>query len=214
MKLTLEQAAEQLGKSRRQVRYLIQSGQLTANKDGHRWYVDSEDMPRSPGQRQADRRKREQLAEVVDESLALPTERGRQRYSVRDLRAFQVCLSIYHDTGAAFGAEHDARQALRQVLEHLARGCHRYGNHNKAAEYSKARDVASDAACALAIEDTQIASGLLDRVEQDLMAALAGLLRRMERRSTAPRKQQTKPPDSTTHRDHEVNSDEHPPSAS
>ncbi len=214
MRLTLEQAAEQLGKSRRQIRYLINSGKLLASKDGHRWYVDSENLSRSPGQRQADRRKREQLAEVVDESLALPTERSRQRYSVRDLRAFQVCLSIYNDTGAAFGAEHEARHALRRVLEHLARGCHRYGNHNKAAEYSKARDVASDAACALAIEDTQAAGGLLDRVEQDLMAALAGLLRRMEGRKTGAKKQPAATVEPTKTQGQGVNDHEHPASAS
>ncbi|AUB82206.1 helix-turn-helix domain-containing protein [Candidatus Thiodictyon syntrophicum] len=39
MQLTLEQAAERLGKSVRQVRYLIQSGVLPAAKTGGRWLI-------------------------------------------------------------------------------------------------------------------------------------------------------------------------------
>jgi len=48
MQLSLEQAAERLGKSVRQVRYLIQTGALRANKTGGRWLIDAADLPLRP----------------------------------------------------------------------------------------------------------------------------------------------------------------------
>ena len=47
MQLTLEQAATRLGKSLRQVRYMIKSQRLPAQKVGGRWMVDSADLPLS-----------------------------------------------------------------------------------------------------------------------------------------------------------------------
>jgi excisionase family DNA binding protein len=44
----IEQAAERLGKSVRQVRYLIQTGALRANKTGGRWLIDAADLPLRP----------------------------------------------------------------------------------------------------------------------------------------------------------------------
>ena len=56
MNLTLSQAAERMGKTRRQIRYLIQQGRLEARKDGGRWVVDSEHLPISNIQREAQAR--------------------------------------------------------------------------------------------------------------------------------------------------------------
>ncbi len=50
MQLTLQEAAVRLGKSVRQVRYLINSGQISAQKLGGRWFVQSSDLPLSQGQ--------------------------------------------------------------------------------------------------------------------------------------------------------------------
>ncbi len=53
MKLSLSQAAECLGKTRRQIRYMIQQGHLDARKEGGRWVVDSEHLPLSDAQQQS-----------------------------------------------------------------------------------------------------------------------------------------------------------------
>jgi hypothetical protein len=45
MLLSLPEAARRLGKSERQVRYLIRNGQVPAQKTGGRWMVDSESLP-------------------------------------------------------------------------------------------------------------------------------------------------------------------------
>ena len=49
MQLTLDQAATRLGKTARQIRYLIQSERLSAKKVGGRWVIESKDFPLSEG---------------------------------------------------------------------------------------------------------------------------------------------------------------------
>ena len=53
MQLTIDQAAIRLGKTARQVRYLIQSERLPARKVGGRWVIESENLPLSEGQEKA-----------------------------------------------------------------------------------------------------------------------------------------------------------------
>ena len=49
MQLTLEQAATSLGKSKRQVLYMIQNGRLPAQKLAGRWWIESQHLPLSEG---------------------------------------------------------------------------------------------------------------------------------------------------------------------
>ncbi len=184
MQLSLEQAAGRLGKSTRQIRYLIQQERLKAQKVGGRWVIDSEDLPLSQAQTQAVERKERQLRAAVEKGLDLPAESERQpRYSVRDLKAFQLALPIQRKALEQFGAEHPVTLSLRQVLEQLALGCHRFEYRDKAEAYRQARDAASLAVCELVLCASQEADELLTGIEQELMAALAGLLRRVERKS-------------------------------
>lgn len=187
MQLSLQQAADALGKSVRQVRYQVKNGSIPATKLGNQWYINSDDLPLTAGQRTARERKQAQLQNAVEDVLALPTER-RRRYSVKDLRAFRIGAPLYRRISAHLGPEHAACSALRESLEQLARGCHRYRNEDKASAYRLARDAASRAACELALlpgddSDDATAAALLDEIEQELMAALAGLLRRLDRRA-------------------------------
>jgi excisionase family DNA binding protein len=183
MQLTIEEAAARLGKSPRQVRYLIQTNRLPAHKFAGLWVVDSENLPLSEGQKQAlDRRDRE-LRSVVEKALELPAESERPpRYSVRDLKAFQVALPAYRMASKALGNEHPAATALRSVLEHLARGCHRFDRADKATAYREARDAASLAVCELVLQGRAETDELVATIEQELMSALAGLLRRIDSR--------------------------------
>ncbi len=181
MNLTLDEAAARLGKSPRQVRYMINAGRLQATKFGGRWMIDSGDLDLSEAQQQAVERKERQLRGAVEEGLGLP-EKAKRRYSVRDLKAFQIGQPLHAQAAQALGADHPATGALRRVLEHLARGCHRFDRSEKAAAYRDARDAASAAVCELLLADSEAAEPLVTAIEQELMAALAGLLRRLDRR--------------------------------
>ncbi len=74
MQLSLEQAAERLGKSVRQWRYLIHTHALRANKAGGRWLIDAADLPLSEPQRAAVDRRERALREAVKHSLAEPLD--------------------------------------------------------------------------------------------------------------------------------------------
>lgn len=183
MRLTLEQAATRLGKSTRQVLYMIRKGRLPAEKIGGRWWIESKSLPRSEAQQHSDERKQRQLRAAVEEALEIEPEAARpRRYSVRDLKAFQIALPLHQQALAEFGADHPATQGLKRVLEQLTRGCHRFERSDKAEAYRAARDQASLAVCELVLAQSEVADQLIHALEQDLMAALAGLMRRVDTR--------------------------------
>ena len=76
MELTVRDAARILGKSERQVRYLIQTGRLSANKRDGQWKISRDDLPRSKGQQRAERHKAERASDVAAaESSVEPSPR-------------------------------------------------------------------------------------------------------------------------------------------
>jgi uncharacterized membrane protein YccC len=145
--------------------------------------VDSDALPLSTGQRAAVERRERQLRAAVEEGLGLrDTPERPPRYSVRDLRAFQVALPLYRRAAQALAPDHPATTALREVLQLLTRGCHRFERGAKAEAYREARDAASRAVCELLLDAGEATDELVSAIEQDLMASLAGLLKRLERR--------------------------------
>jgi len=152
MQLSLQQAAERLGKSVRQVRYLIQTGALPAQKAGGRWLIAAADLPLSEGQRAALGRRERALREAVEQGLGLD-DASVERYSVRDLKAFQIALPLYREGRALLGTEHAAVVALHSTQILLTQGCHRFRHEEKAAAYRAARDAASLAVCELVLAD-------------------------------------------------------------
>ncbi len=183
MELSLQQAAERLGKTQRQIDYMIKTGRLTAKKNGGRWRIDSGDLPLSEGQQQSFERKQHQFRAVVEETLDIePNTTPAKRYSVRDLKAFQITLPLHRRAASELGAEHAATQSLKRVLEQLTYGCHRFERSDKAEAYRAARDEASLAVCELVLTESATADELIHAIEQDLMAAMAGLLRHVDRR--------------------------------
>jgi len=182
MQLSIQQAAERLGKSVRQVRYLIQTGALHATKSGGRWLIDAADLPLSEPQRAAVQRREHALRDAVERGLGLD-EPAPKRFSVRDLKAFQIALPLHRQGAELLGADHTAVVALRDTLILLAQGCHRFGRDDKATSYRAARDAASLAVCELVLSARGEAEPLIHAIEQDLMAAFSGLLRRLDRRA-------------------------------
>ncbi len=189
MKLSIDEAAIRLGKTRRQVQYLIQTDRLKAEKVDNRWYIEASELPPSPGQQQARERKARRLRAAVDEALEVPTT-GKQaeRYSVRDLKAFQIASDIYRQTCAHIGPDHPASLSIWQCILELGRGCHRYRNEEKSSAYGTARDHASESVCHLLFHEHEQCPTQAQRIEQDLMPAIAGLMRRVDRdqRRTRP----------------------------
>lgn len=182
MKLTLDQTATRLGKSHRQVLYMIRHGRLPAEKIAGRWFIDAADLPASDSQQTAKDRKQRHFQGVLEDALDLDTA-NKRRYSVRDMKAFQITLPLYRATCDALAEEHPAACALRRTLEFLTRGCHRFERRDKVDAYRSAREEVSLAVCELALADSPEAGQLLDSLEQDLMAALAGLMRRHDGRT-------------------------------
>lgn len=183
MKLSIDQAASHLGKSARQVRYLIQTGRLDAHKEGKRWLIDSDDLSLSEHQHQAMERKERQVRAAVEEGLGLDDPKGKKpRFSLRDIKAYQVGMPLRRRCAQLLGEEHRAVIALTRSLELVAIGCHRYRRAEKGAAYGEARDYASRALFALLLEGSPEADALAEEIEQQLMAPFAGLLHRLDDR--------------------------------
>lgn len=179
MHLTLEQAAALLGKTRRQVVYMIEQGRLPAQKVGGRWVIEraalttDEDVQQRATQREA------RFQAAVEDALA-PAGKHR-RYAFADLKGVQLATPIYRELLARGAPWEPAAAQMRVCLDQLAVGCHRYDRREKTAAYRAARDAASLAAMELWLRSANADEPLVNTIEQELLAAIAGLLRRSER---------------------------------
>jgi hypothetical protein len=192
VQLTLSEAASLLGKSERQVRYLIQHGELEARKVAGRWVVSSEALP-APERRagaassSGGRDPKHEVKQRLRQAAETPPAR---RYSVRDLRAFQAAEPIYRELCTRLGAEDAVTARLRQALDLLARGCHTYQSGRKVELYEQAREQVASAVTDLLLdgpEQDETRASLADRLEAALLPQLAGLIRSSEqRRRRAP----------------------------
>lgn len=183
MDLSIPEAATLLGKSERQIRYMIKQETLKAKKVGGRWMIESEDLPINEGQRRAAESKLHRVREAVDQVLepvaAAERATGPRRFSVRDLRAFKEGEAVLRQVVDKLGWENEAAQKLRLALRSLAQGCHAYHPPEKLARYTNAREQAASAVVDLLLgEDGE---ALSDRLEQDFLSALGGLIRSTER---------------------------------
>ena len=183
MQLTIDQAAAAMGKSARQIRYLIQQGRVQARKVQGRWLIDGDSLPNGASKQKASARKVEQIQETVENALDLPPRSQTKRFTVRSLKAIEIGLPIYRDAVAKLGADHPACAALQTLFEHVVRGAHRFENPDKLEAYRAGRDAASLAVCNLLIAGDETASAIADTIEQELMPAITGLLRRLSRKS-------------------------------
>jgi hypothetical protein len=179
MKLSPAQAATRLGKSRRQIMYMIKQERLQAEKIGGRWFVDETNLSLNKSQQRVHDRKQHQLRAAVEEALELDDD-SKRRYSLRDLKAFQIALPIYRRLVEKLGEDHSAAGHLRHALEQLSLGCHRFDHKDKISAYRAARDAASFAICELMLTEHQESDPLIDAIEQNFMTTLSGLLRRLD----------------------------------
>lgn len=179
MDLSLTQAAQLLGQTRRQVEYQIRQGRLKAQKINGRWRIAEEDLNLSPGQRRAVNRRADALRDVALE--VLDRDAPRPAYSMADLHAFQATRALWHSCIEALEPEHPALRELGDAARRLAVGCHRFERPDKARAYHEARDALSLAACALHLEPDPARQSLATRIETEAIPAVAGLCRRNQR---------------------------------
>jgi excisionase family DNA binding protein len=180
MELSLEEATAVLGKTRRQVLYMIAQQRLPARKVGGRWVIEREDLQGDAAIRQRASHQQAHLKAVIEEALLPGNER---RYTLRDLKAVQLAIPLYQQLLAGGAVWEKAAAHLRQCLDHLAMGCYRYDRQDKTMAYRAARDAASLASIELLLcPASEQTTALLATLEHELMPAFAGLLRRSERR--------------------------------
>ena len=110
MKLSLQEAAALIGKTPRQIRYLIKTGKVSAQKKKGRWVIESTSLPLSEGQSKAAAARGEKVREIVEEVIGPTVKAGQsaKHFSVRDLRAFQRAEPIYRELVSKYGPEEPA----------------------------------------------------------------------------------------------------------
>lgn len=195
MKISLSEAAIALGKSERQVRYLIKTHRLEAHKEHGRWSIDTSDLPLTEVQRNAMSDRIQAAREAFDKGLE-PAEKAsgqknkRQHYSVTDFKAFHSGESLYHDLRKELGPEDPACVHLFDALTLLTKGCHAFQPVDKAARFTEAREFAACAVTHLLLdgdEDNGQRRSFAERIEQELIPKLASLVASQEKRSRRSR---------------------------
>ena len=191
MDLSLTDAATLLGRSPRQLRYLIQQGKLVARKSGGRWVVASSNLPMTGAQRQAVAARASELRVATETSLVLEQPIAaevsepstRPASSLLDLRAFREGAPLYRRLRATHGADDPATIHLGRSLEHLAQGCHGGRQTARVTAYGEARREAAAALVALAVggaEDDPARASFLEALEQGYLSSVAELIRGAE----------------------------------
>lgn len=180
--LTLQQCADKLGLKVHQVRYMVRTGRLRASKVGTQWFVTDDAPAASPAQQAATDRKIGHLRDVVEDTLAAATGPERQPFSVEHIKAFSFARPLHARLVGAMGADHPAAVALLGALDALAQGAHRFERGDKEQSYRAARDSASTCVCRLLLDGGDGAVDLAREIEREVLPAIAGLLRRLDRK--------------------------------
>jgi excisionase family DNA binding protein len=191
MDLSITEAAHLLGKSHRQVRYMIKNGSLKARKAGRQWLIDRDDLPLSEGQVRASRHKLQRARQVVEESLGSALAVAdkevmarRRRYSVSQQPAFSLALPAYQKAVALLGDEHPAALAIREALCLITEGWHEFRPEQKIEPLRQARIHLCRALTELLVIDDckPEISELVETIELQVLPSLGGLLRHAEKR--------------------------------
>lgn len=200
MKLSLPEVANLLGKSERQVRYMIKQDRLRAEKHDGKWTVDEADLPLSAQQRKA-MATRVDVARTSFERAVAPAEkvvgprRGRV-YSVTRLAAFQLGESLYRDIRRALG-ETATTELLFSAVGEITHGCHSFQPEDKSRHFGAARRFASTALTHLLLDGEEPCPrrrAFAERLEGELLPRISGLLAIVERRARRSRAAQPSTP--------------------
>ncbi|HND33699.1 MAG TPA: helix-turn-helix domain-containing protein [Myxococcota bacterium] len=177
--LSLAEAAARMNRSVRQLRYMLKKGELPAQKIGGTWLVREEDLPTSAADRRVEAEKLASLQQTVTEAIA-PSVRPGLRYSVTSIRAFSVLVQLRKEARGALRADHPALACIDASALAIAQGAHAFRPRAKAEIFELARNEAAAAVAWLHLEESSAGPSLAAGLEQDVLPALSGLLRRAE----------------------------------
>jgi hypothetical protein len=183
MTLSLSDVARLLGKSERQVRYMVKTGRLAGRKEGAHWVFDRDALPLSQGQTRAQDQKAARALAIAQDVLGPAAARpdGAERMSLRQLTAMSEGLRLHATVREALGIAHPAAMHLRESLAMLGLGFHAFHGREKATHFGVAREQASRAVVELLIHGGE-ADALALAIEASFIPAIGGLVRRAERR--------------------------------
>jgi excisionase family DNA binding protein len=191
MELTIAEAAQLLGKSYRQVRYMIKNQRLSARKVGGQWLIDRTNLPLTEGQARAAEHKLERARQVVEESLGVPLAvaekeaiERRRRYGVAIQPAFRLAMPVYRKAVEMLGDQHRAGLAIREALFLITEGWHEFRPEQKVEPLRQARIRLCQALTELLLiddGDPEI-KRLAETIELQVLPSLGGMLRHAEKR--------------------------------
>ncbi len=177
MKLTIREAATLTGLSPRTLRDRAVRGELGARKEGGTWRLDSARLPLTDSQRATLAARRRRVRDAVEGALG---ERG-EVWSARRLETFQrgaeVLAALQADSD---WAEHRATRSLRRGLVSLGIAAHTWEDTTKAEHLRRCRAAIAEASARLALAPG--GEPWADRLDDQVLPGLGGLLRRTERR--------------------------------
>jgi len=189
MDLKLKEVANLLGKSERQIRYMIKKGELKAIKKDGQWSIDRECLPFSVKQILTINRKREIFTDGIDKvvnKLAIKKE-----YTFTDLRSFQLSYALYREFLNQDGQDGKDLQdnfnvQLGKVFVCLASGYHSFDTQDKIREYKRAKLELCQLLVNLFTKNHQKPSQPLAKamntIEKDIIPSINGLIRAIEKK--------------------------------
>lgn len=185
MDLTIREAAALLGRSPRAVRAQVARGELPGTRRGRAWILDSQKLPLTAEQHREFQPRAARVREMVDSALPsrAASTRDRKRHSAADLRPFQMGLAVLAEIRASTDPVIRAVEpGLEIALLRLGEGAHAWPAHAKGRAFTAARRAFSRCAARLLLcPDHEVARRLADKLENDVLPTLSGLLRWTER---------------------------------
>lgn len=189
MELSVREAAVLTGRPSRTLRAQLARGELPGVKRNGRWVVDRRHLPLTEDQRRRLEHKAGKIRRQVDEVLPsrLAASRGDRQRSLVDLEVFRLTLDLHRDLLAdkqltnrerLLCLSHDAVLALAETF-------HEFDREAKLQAVHRARACLAHLAAELLIDHglppSEPAFRWLHRLERDILPAVAGLARFIDR---------------------------------
>lgn len=198
MTITLKEAAGLVKKSPRHLRKLLETGKLQGSKHNGIWRVRREDLAEAFPDYQAElKAKLDEVRGQVDATLdkighsnkVYPNQSlGNLKVWQRLRPVFKLLREVESQAGEERPQLNQAIQWIHQAALSLATGYHEYHDVAKASAYRESRNWLSLAVGQLLLQqdDPRQANSdigvVIELLEQDVLSALGGLIKRMEKK--------------------------------
>lgn len=192
MELTIHEAAALLGKSPRTVRAHVATDAIPARKSNGRWMIASDSLPLTEVQRRSLPRRAQEARDAVERALPQRLRgAGRGTRSVRDFEPFARLVQILGESDPGRTPWHmRSHRTIALALRSLAVACHEYSGDRRTEQLRAARrrlaHLIAAGHAAIAIDGDALA--IADRIEQDVLPPIGGLLRWLETRARGERR--------------------------